>query len=495
MQPSRFIEKHLDNILSDLPKMPSQLRYYDTFNDKLVTVDNPYQTDIWELSKGGNIENMDFSVFSNELKLIMKAWFYDQLISFAVSTALGRYYAIKSIPEDIVSKVLVSTPLKLKNDWDLFLVGDPTRSQSDSLKALMHYLCKFSLGHWTSEYKNFLNTLPVVFYDKYAKVRAGDVFLKIEEEAKLVAYLDEVSQLCISNNHSKLRKSAMVLCAYQFGMRPTQIAMLRMSDIKLWTEIDEKNPPVHLTFRKIKQRSLIQSIPLVRPVKKEWASILSSLFNIQLKNGLRGDGFLFEASANEVSNIIIEETTTILNQSRTATDLRHSAAQRLVDAGASHEELAEFMGHSDIDTGLVYYTTSKNQAERVNSALGISDIYLSVAKIAHDGFISESELDSLKGDNQIGAVPHGFEIAGIGGCSTGQSSCQFNPVTSCYGCRKFMPLNNAKIHNIVLENMRTIVVQFDGASKGGQESSAYLQLKRTISNIQAIILEVSEDKQ
>ncbi|MBP0657292.1 site-specific integrase, partial [Mycobacterium tuberculosis] len=74
----------------------------------------------------------------------------------------------------------------------------------------------------------------------------------------------------------------------------------------------------------------------------------------------------------------------------------HTAAQRLVDAGASQEELAEFLGHSDMTTALVYYETSANQAERVNKALGISEIYQRVARIAHNRFIGPEELAQLK---------------------------------------------------------------------------------------------------
>jgi hypothetical protein len=92
----------------------------------------------------------------------------------------------------------------------------------------------------------------------------------------------------------------------------------------------------------------------------------------------------------------------------------------------------------------VYFQTSANQAERVNKALGISPIYRQLAKIAHDRFISPKELADLKGEQQIAAVPHGIPISGIGGCSSGQPACLFNPVTSCYGMRDWQaPLDSA----------------------------------------------------
>lgn len=191
---------------------------------------------------------------------------------------------------------------------------------------------------------------------------------------------------------------------------------------------------------------------------------------------------------------IANTTEAILPERRTATELRHTAAQRLVDAGASHEELAEFMGHSDIDTGLVYFQVSANQAERVNSALGISDIYQNIAKIAHDRFVDLVTLSKLKGEQQIGGTPHGIPISGIGGCASGQPACQYNPVMSCYGCRKFMPINDVSVHESVLTDFRSIVTFFEKASLGEENSPAYMQLKRTISNVQSIIQEIHGDQ-
>jgi hypothetical protein len=75
----------------------------------------------------------------------------------------------------------------------------------------------------------------------------------------------------------------------------------------------------------------------------------------------------------------------------------------------------------------VYFRTSASHAERVNRALGASDIYRRVARIAHDRFISPEELAQLKGDQQIAGVPHGIPIAGIGGCTSGQLACPYNP--------------------------------------------------------------------
>ena len=45
-------------------------------------------------------------------------------------------------------------------------------------------------------------------------------------------------------------------------------------------------------------------------------------------------------------------------------------------------------------------------------------------------------------------------VAGVGPCKAGQSSCAYNPVTSCYGCPKFMPSLDRESHVEAIEGMR-----------------------------------------
>jgi len=288
----------------------------------------------------------------------------------------------------------------------------------------------------------------------------------------------------------------MLLCAYQFAMRPIQIAMLTMRNVRIWEDAPDGPPTVHLTFHMAKQKNASKRKPLTRRVKREWAPLFVAFHGKRKAEGITGAARFFPVGSSYEAGARIAALTRKLIGSDdlgTATDLRHTAAQRLVDAGASHEELAEFMGHSHIQTGLVYYETSATHAERVNRALGASDVYRRVAKIAHDRFISPEELTLLKGEQQIAGVPHGIPIAGIGGCSSGQPACPYNPVTSCYGCRKFMPLHDKAMHEHVLAAMREVVVFFDQSSLGDISSPAYLQLQRTIAEIQAVIEEIEGD--
>ncbi len=488
-------QRYNETIAFEVPDVPSIVRYYDEFNDRTLSINNPRDADVWSLSVTGSNLSLDFERLHPDIRKPIKCWAAFLIQTLAPATVAVYYSSLQKVTHEDLCSILNSEPTEINHTWKALLTRGYTNFQLTSLKSILYFLCRLNLGSWSAEYLDFLITLPFLSVDKFAAVRTGEVFLSVDEEAVLVSHFDETSQRIshrpdlISN--SELLSITILICSFQFGMRPMQIGMLQMRDVRIWKDIEGEHQSVHLTFKMIKQRTSSKSLPLTRKVKNDWAPLFVELFDRDCKLGLSGtDRFFNVQSAKDVARIIIEATNRLLPISRSATELRHTAAQRLVDAGANQEELAEFMGHSDKDSGLVYFQTSPNQAERVNSALGISKIYQQVAKIAHDRFIDYDELSALKGEQQIGAAPHGIPIAGIGGCSIGQPECPSNPVTACYGCRKFMPLHDAEMHRKVLADFRGVVKFFSEASKGDFNSPAYVQLKRTISSVQSIIAEI-----
>lgn len=486
----------LSQILQQLPPLPSSIRYYDDFDDKLRTIKDLNLASKCEVYVNGTRVYIWFDRFGEELATLLK-----HLLLYFVSEDFqpgSIYYYLRGLYKvslEEFTQIITAGPFEIKLLWQQLLSkGDWGTNTYASLKKLLDFLAINNLCGWSSAYSEFLSkALPLPEIDKYASVRTGDVFLSVSEESEIVQFLDKLAVSVINHpsavDFEMLRLGGMLLCSYQFAMRPVQIASLTLRDLRIWPVADDDALSVHLTFQTVKQRSQSSSRPLLRKVKREWAPIF-----IELQKRHQGEPadsrLLSVQAAQEVSTAIVKLSSSLTGRYTSANILRHTAAQRLVDAGASQEELAEFMGHTDITTGLVYYKTSPNQAERVNQALGISAVYQRVAKIAHDRFINPQELAELKGNQQIAGVPHGIPIAGIGGCLSGQPSCPFNPVTSCYGCQKFMPLRDAEIHKGVLEDLRGVVAFFNEASKGEGSSPTYLQLQRTISGVQQVIAEI-----
>jgi len=508
MQPEKIIlgappgSDSLAQFCAQLQPLPSILRYYDEFDDSTRSIHSPVEAQLFEIYVYGSIRKIAFKRRGVHGAQILKHVFAMMLEQNLSPASIAINFAMMhEFTDDDLELLLRTGPLEVGLLWSSWRGREWQRSTYSLIKHVLYLLCTYRWNGWSNEYRTFLSTtLPLPAVDKYAGVRSGDVFLSPDEEALIVRHLDEIATSInggVSLPYSSVADAGMLICAYQFAMRPVQIAMLDERHVRIWQDGLDSDFTVHLTFHMAKQRGKETRIPLTRRVKREWACIFVHLHTFLNRLEVPRAAKFFQAqSSQEVGRRIATLVRALIGTEDlgTATDLRHTAAQRLVDAGASHEELAEFLGHAQTNTGLVYYAVSANHAERVNRALGASDIYRQVAKIAHDRFISPDELAILKEDQQIAAVPHGIPISGIGGCNSGQAACPYNPITSCYGCRKFMPTTDLILHTQVLSHMREVVLLFERSSRSDAKSPAYMQLQRTISEIQTVIGELEEDE-
>lgn len=483
------------SLLTALPELPDVVRYYDDFDDKVRSIPNFGSLDACSVFINGTKVSVNFHRFGNFYDQLAKHLFLHFLTEdLRISTVYNYIASLVHVSIDMLVEVLSVGPLGIKPVWGkLFASQRLTPMSFMALKGLLGFLAQRYFCGWSPVYLDFIATnLPLPGKDKYAGVRTGEVFLSAQEAASLVSYLDDLVEASVreplSLGDEALREGCMLMCSYLFGMRPVQIASLAMRDVRIWAEDGDEIPAVHLTFRMVKQRTQSKAFPLPRRVKYEWAPLFLLQHKRTSGKGRSGQDRFFEvASAQEAGRAIRNLASEIVGAEVCANDLRHTAAQRLVDAGMSREEVAAFLGHSDVTTCLHYYQTSPSQAERVNKALGISEIFQEVLKIDRDRFISPEKLAELKGEQQIAGVPHGIPIAGIGGCSTSQPSCPYNPITSCYGCRKFMPVTDINLHKRVLADMRGVVTLFAEASRGESRSSPFMQLRLTIASIQKVI--------
>jgi integrase len=491
----------LEQLLASLPPLPSVIRYYDDFDDVVRSITGPSQAPVFDIYRYGTLNRLNFDRYPPLFAAVQK-----QILVFLlgedlhISSCFFTLSAASCILTADVEQVLAVGPAGITSTWAELRARKWPIGAYGFLKSLMRLLCKYRELGWSPSYLDLVNrSLPLPAGEEYAGVRSGDVFLSVDEEAAIVRYIDEAAVKLKSLDGpglrlEELRDAAMVLCAFQFAMRPIQIAMLAKRDVRIWEESPGASPSVHLTFLMVKQKSERRGRPMVRRVKLEWAGLFVELMRRHDSKSAHGsDRFFNVNSSRQVGKRIADRVEHLIGADACATDLRHTAAQRLVDAGANHEELAEFMGHSSVQTGLVYYATSASHAERVNRALGASEVYRRVAKIAHDRFISLEDLADLKDEQQIAGVPHGIPIAGIGGCTSGQPACPSNPVASCYGCMKFMPLRDKATHENVLGSMREVVLFFEQSSRGDVRSPTYLQLSHTITAIQNVISELDGD--
>ena len=488
----------VDQVIASLAPLPTAIRYYDEFDDTVRSIRNPTDTDKFEVWINGTRAHINFRRFKKRSDGTLLKHLFTFLLAqdLSIQGINGYIQALSSLTHEEITQIVTAGPTLIGTVWARLRARNLHHLAYPGVKGILRLLCQHRLNGWSNEFRIYLaSNLPLPAGDKYASVRTGTPFLSIDEEAAIVRYLDEMASSIATDGAAippaQLADACMLLCAFQFAMRPVQIAKLTVRSMRIWKGGDDDRPAVHLTFHMAKQKTNTTRRPLTRRIKQEWAPLFLALQAAPRSQNVDGADRLFRvASSKETQERLGKLLNSLIGGNHVATDLRHAAAQRLVDAGANHEELAEFMGHSDVRTGLVYYEASPTQAERVNKALGLSTIYRAVAKIAHDRFISSEELTRLKDDQQIAGVPHGMPISGIGGCTSGQPACPYNPITSCYGCRKFMPVQDKALHERVLGDFRSVVTLFQQSSRGDANSPAYLQLQRTINEVKVVIAEL-----
>lgn len=499
LEPSAVRADVLPSLLAALPSLPGTVRYYDEFDEKVRSIENFDSRYIFSIYRAGRRETLDFFRLGLNYGCLAKHLFFHCITAdLSISTVYLYIAALQHVEHDLLVDVLCASPMKIKEIWPLLFAKNLKKESFMALKWLLVMLSQRHLCGWEPAYLEFISsTLPLPANTKYSTVLTGDAFLSASEEAQIVHYLDGLVATSIRApeqlTDATIRNGAMLMFSYLFGMRPYQIAKVAMRDVRIWDEQEGTHPSVHITFYMIKQRSDSAALPMVRRVKHAWAPLVLLLHERALKQNLRGSDRLFSVvSADDVGVAIKVLATEIAHRQIGANDFRHTAAQRLADSGASQEEVATFLGHTDITTCLVYFESSPNQADLINRALAISPTYQRVIKIAHDKFISAAELSELKEEEHIAGVPHGIPIAGIGGCGVGQPSCPYNPITSCYGCPNFKPVRDIELHRRVLGDLRGVVIFFADASREEKKSPAY-QLRHTLLAVQEVIRELEDD--
>lgn len=121
---------------------------------------------------------------------------------------------------------------------------------------------------------------------------------------------------------------------------------------------------------------------------------------------------------------------------------RRTFGTRMVEEGASPEELAIGLDHEDLQNVWHYFETRSSQVERLDTALALK---LGPIGNAFMGRIVENESDAVNGDNPAKRIPWFRRRPGsvperngnLGTCGSGP--CALLAPLSCYTCERFQP--------------------------------------------------------
>lgn len=460
------------------PTPPGFLRIYDKYADKETTL--AIDASCWDLLVQGRVAHFEFLLGA-------KGQLQRTLVALAKSgrspSTVDKFCRSLLNNWTIYYNILSDGPSNLKRHWESSVLDiDTAKAGKDVLKLA----CMSSVGPWQPCHLPFVKGLDTranstVRAQRSKHVRRG-ALISVEAQAGIVRVLDvAANQQGLAD--TEIEALTALALIYQHGVRPVQVIALRVEHVLLLTDA-AKSATCIVSFHGAKRKDG-KIIEIARQMKPEWISLMQRSLALATQAGRRK--VIGMTTAHSVWAEVKRACAKIgVKIGFTAGKLRHTSAQLLADGGQSRQSIREFLGHKNDNAASVYVTASRKQAELINSALGASKLYTNILSLADAVFVSADDMLRASEDQQVGAIVGLRLVAGVGLCGTGQPNCPYNPVTSCYGCRKFMPSLDRKAHEDAGAGMREQVLAF--VDRGGSsESAGYLQLTRALSGAQQAI--------
>ena len=379
---------------ASLPALPSVIRYFDDYAEKHRSIKAPERHSIWTLMLDGRTRNLDCGLLGKHymplLKHVYSVWLRSVEPATVVTRAESLGAHIERVGTTTIDAMLTMTPDAYRRYWIEKVMPIGSFREAIALRAVLHSLCDLSIGPWSADLHPYVRRLEGARQDRFRTVRTGECFVPLDQQALIVDYLDDLTARLADHAESvgdiELRDACAAIISFQYGFRPGQIARLRISDVRLHV-----TGAVHLSLPLAKRSSPARH-RVTRRIKREWCPLFAAYYHrriadggrVLLKGGAPPDSFLGLAP-HAMSTMIGELMADIAGEAWTATDLRHTSAQRLVDAGSSHISVSEFMGHASLKTANVYFETSPTQAQRVNAGAGdLADLCVCRRSCAHE---------------------------------------------------------------------------------------------------------------
>lgn len=384
-----------------------------------------------------------------------------------------------------IKDILQSGWEHLPDAWDDVLDLEFARAA----KIVLKYVCDHSLGGWKPHHRNMVNGLNSRAADKIraqqARLENREFVLPIELQDTIVSGIDRLVEN-LPDTEAETDALVCLISFYQHGVRPGELFALRTSQVKCFFD-SQGNPVCHLWMRRGKQRngSKASKRLKLRAIRRGWAAPFHRMMEFALAQGR--SRFLLSSEWSGLTTRFLRLCRKIgATGDFTTKHFRHTLAQYLTDMGHDAAVVAKILGQEKEGSVFSYTRASMATAELLSAALGESVVYRGVEGIAYGRFASLEEIAAADEDEQIGAVVGATFITGIGLCGRGQNNCKFNPVTSCYGCDKYVPGLDVQMHRAAVGAMKEEVVNFYqwGKSTNGK---AFLELRRSIEVANGII--------
>lgn len=457
------------------PICQNTLTIYDKYADKSTEVS--IESTAWTVPVQGRTETFTFQEGNHgrlQRRLII-------LTQAAKSPSTLCKYARSLLSNwTLYLEILTQGPDWVKDEWDE-RVHDVDTAKAG--KTTLKLACMASVGEWTPRHLALVKALDTranasIKAQRANHRRRGSV-LPVQDQASITKVLDEGSASFDLNIDEVEGLSALALI-FQHGVRPVQLISIRVEHVRIF-EVAGNALSGIVSFHAGKKHDEV-TFEMARQVKPEWISIINRLYEDARDSNRQR---LFRSQNRDQIWSLVKKACAKLGYRANFTPnaLRHTATQSLADDGHSRTSIKVFLGHAKENAANTYVRASQQQAQILNKALGASKLYANIVSLADKTFVSVAEMKRASEDSQIGAVVGDRVVAGIGLCRTGQSSCPYNPVTSCYGCWKFVPSMDRESHLEAIAGMREQVLIFVKNNVDGK-SPAFRQLTKALAGAQ-----------
>lgn len=457
------------------PVCQNTFTVYDKYSD--IAVQLSVESSTWSLPVQGRTRNFKFA---EEPQGILQRRLIILIHGDSSPSSIDKYSRSLLLNWEIYLEILAQGPDWVKEEWDE-RIHDVDAATAG--KSTLKLACKASVGEWTPRHISLVKALDTranaSIRAQRSKLRRRGSVISVQDQASVTRVLDEGS-ITFDLKADEIEGLSALALIFQHGVRPVQLISLRMEHLNIF-EVAGNEMAGIVSFHAGKKHD-DETFEMARQIKPEWISIISRQYS-DAKESKRSRLFRLH-NGDEIWRLVEKICAKFgYRVNFTANSLRHTATQSLADAGHSRTSIKTFLGHENESAATTYIRASQRQTELINKALGASKLYENIISLADKTFVSVAEMMSASQDSQIGAVVGDRLVAGIGLCRTGQSSCPYNPVTSCYGCQKFMPSLDRDSHLEAIAGMREQVIVFVRANVGG-ESPAYKQLTKALAGAQ-----------
>ena len=217
---------------SSLP-LPKIIRYYDDFSENSRTIRS--EDNAWQIIVDGNTLTIKWAMLDVEVVAFWKKFIAWAFARYDPTSVVNFIVSIKSsflLLPDWTYKL--SNQETAKEWWTLRDKSSFNRNKSYLLRTAMDFMCSMSLFGWTPEDADFVAGWKWYPQQATSQVNNGTgYYLETDEEVKLIAFFDKVSQKPDDYDPEDLRNACILYLVYQFGMRAIQIAGIKIQDVSI----------------------------------------------------------------------------------------------------------------------------------------------------------------------------------------------------------------------------------------------------------------------